>query len=192
MSRDLSAEMEAAARAIVARPVVFVELVYATETWRAWSGVGTRSWNGSQWLGVGSLGAISAMQETTDLRVPQVTLQLSGVDPEIVRKAVTDRSEYFNRPARIYVGFRQQNSEAVVVSPALWYAGTMDRLSHSDNGQAAVIEMIVVNEMADLERARVRRYQHQDQIKEYPSDKFFEYLSGSLDSNIPWGDFRGL
>lgn len=192
MSRDLTAEMEAAARSFTARPVVFVELEYVSETYRAWSGVGTRYWNGHPWTGVGSFGAISQMQETTDLRVPSVTVQLSSVPVEIVMKAVGPRSEYFNRPARIYVGFRALDSEAVIVSPALWYAGTMDRISHAENGRTGTVELVIVNELADLERPRVIRHQHQDQQLRHPGDLFYEYIPGGQMANIPWGDFRGI
>src|SRR5690606_37610763 len=108
VSRSLTAATAEAARADVAYPVYFVEMHFRSETSRAWTGVGSIAWNGETWQGTGQFGRVSAIEETTELRIAGITLELSGVDPALIAAAM-DRSEYKRREGAVWMGFTNQS-----------------------------------------------------------------------------------
>ena len=61
------------------RPVFFVEIGVSSGTLRLWSGYGTVNWNSQDWSGVGHLGEISPITETTEIRADSLSLKLSGI-----------------------------------------------------------------------------------------------------------------
>ncbi|HRT09404.1 MAG TPA: hypothetical protein P5233_13565, partial [Candidatus Paceibacterota bacterium] len=54
-------------------------------------------------------------------------------------------------------------------------------------GESASIQISAENKMADWERARVRRYTHEDQIAEYPADKGLEFVPQMVEKVLIWG-----
>ena len=51
---------------------LLVELDFQAQPVRLHSGVGTIAWNGGEWLGVGALGKISNVSESTDLQPARI------------------------------------------------------------------------------------------------------------------------
>jgi len=68
----LSNQAAAAATAPIATPVVLVELDFATGPFRVWTGLGPLDWAGKVFEGAGSIGAISDVEETVELRAAVV------------------------------------------------------------------------------------------------------------------------
>lgn len=184
MSRSLTAATAAASRADVAYPVYFVEMHFRSETSRAWTGVGSINWNGEAWQGTGQFGRVSAIEETTELRIAGITLELSGVDPTLIAAAM-DRSEYKRREGAVWMGFTDQSGRRVVVSPFQVFAGRMDRMTVQD-GATATIQVTMEHDLADLERVRARRYTDADQRLAYPDDKGLEFIESIQDRTLEW------
>ena len=86
----LSNQAAAAATAPIATPVVLVELDFATGPFRVWTGLGPLDWAGKVFEGAGSIGAISDVEETVELRAVRLTLALSPVPQEVVDIALAD------------------------------------------------------------------------------------------------------
>ena len=82
MSRDLDAAQITEVGNSPTRPRHFVELFLTSQTLRMWTGLGTLSWDSDgnmldeNFTGVGDLGGISAIEETTEGKVNRVTLTL--------------------------------------------------------------------------------------------------------------------
>ncbi len=64
----LSNQAASAATAPIATPVVLVELDFATGPFRVWTGLGPLDWAEKVFEGAGSIGAISDVEETVELR----------------------------------------------------------------------------------------------------------------------------
>lgn len=184
MSRSLTAATAAAARETVAYPVYFVEMHFRSETTRAWTGVGPINWNGETWEGTGQFGRVSAIEETTELRIAGITLELSGVDPALIAVSM-DRSEYKRRQVNIWMGFTDQSGRSVVVDPFQVWSGKLDRMTVQD-GNTATIQVTSEHDLADLERVRARRYTDADQRLAYPDDKGLEFIESIQDRSIEW------
>lgn len=79
MPRSLDTTLSAALANSNVQPVILAIITFASGTVYVWSGVGNLIWNGNTYLGVGSLGNISAITEGSGIEAQGVTLTLSGV-----------------------------------------------------------------------------------------------------------------
>ena len=103
--RNLTTGMVSAVTAQVMHPVIFFEGEFADgggEFVRVWSGYGTIQWNGLSWTGVGHLGGISAIEESSDFRANVVTVSLSGIPAALVSTALGSTRQ--GLPGRIWIG----------------------------------------------------------------------------------------
>ncbi len=168
----------------VARPVLLASLDFVGGMKRLWSGVGTLSWDGEDWLGAGSLGRVSTIEETMELRAAGMSMQLSGVQDEDLTEVITEPIQ--GRRAKVYLGFLDSNFQ-LVSDPIVIFDGRMDTVEIVDGGSTATITMMVENRLRDLDRARTRRYTDADQQSRYPNDRGLEYVPALQEIDIPWG-----
>ena len=123
MSRTLTTAVAAAAQAAVVRPVFLARLDYASGVVRLASGPFDLSWGGETYLGVGSLGAITAVEEGADLQSWTVQMQLSGVRPELIALALGEH--YQGRDARLLLALVDEQ-HALIADPVVVFRGRMD------------------------------------------------------------------
>ena len=70
--------------------VTFAELQFPSGTVYLHNSIGTYTWGGHDWLGVGDLGEISQIEEGADVSPYKITLSLSGLDATISGAALTE------------------------------------------------------------------------------------------------------
>ena len=177
----LSRQAAAAATAPVATPIILVELDFASGPFRAWTGLGPLSWAGRVFEGVGALGAVGEIEETTEIRAVRLTLTLSPVPQEVVDIALAERS-FRLRTARLWGGLLDAEGAFVADSFPLW-AGLMDTMEVVDGAEPRV-SLACESRLVDLERAEVRRYTDADQQAEYSGDRSFEFVPALQEAQI--------
>lgn len=185
MPRGLTASLETATLAPVVVPIMLVEALFDSGAVRLWTGIGDLSWNGQTWTGAGSLLGVADVQETAEIRATGVDVALSGVPSTLVSLALAE--PYQGRLCNIYLGALDVGTLAVLADPYLIFAGRMDVMTLEEGAETATIALSVESRLIDLEVARERRYEHQDQIVDAPTDKFFEFTTGLVDARILWG-----
>jgi hypothetical protein len=163
----------ASATAPVAAPVILVELDFASGPFRAWTGLGPLDWAGMTFEGVGALGAVGEIEETTEIRAVRLTLTLSPVPQEVVDIALAERS-FRLRTARLWGGLLDDQG-AFVADPFPLWVGLMNTMEVVDGAEPRV-SLSCESRLVDLERAEVRRYTDADQQAEYLGDRFFEFV----------------
>lgn len=168
----------------VVRPILLAYLDFLSGTTRLWSGIGDIVWDSATWKGIGTLGKISTIEETLELRATGMTMQLSGVKAENISLVVAEPIQ--GRKAKVYLGFLNENY-ALLTDPILIFDGRMDMVEIVDGGPTATITLMVENRLRDLERARTRRYTDADQQARYPNDRGLEYVPSLQEIDIPWG-----
>jgi hypothetical protein len=131
--------------------------------------------------GAGSIGAISDVEETVELRAVRLTLALSPVPQEVVDIALAERS-YRLRPVTLW-GALLDAQGAFVADPFPLWAGLMDTMEVTDGAEPSVA-LACESRLVDLERAEVRRYTDADQQAEYPGDRFFEFVPALQEAEI--------
>jgi len=183
MSRDISAGMQSAVVADVVSPILMVELDFSSGVVRAWSGIGDLSWNGYTWTGVGNMGSVSPIAETTDFRANGASLELSGIPSDLIAIALGE--DYQGRAANIYFG-GLDSAGALITDPFLLFGASMDIMEIAEAGETATIKVNIESRAVDLKRSRERRYTHEDQQIDYPGDLGLEYMAGLQDKDVIW------
>jgi hypothetical protein len=88
--RGLSANMVSDVTASQLSPVLLASLQFSTPVY-LWTGYGNISSGGVTYLGLGTFGNISQVEETTDLAARGISMQISGVPTANVAIALTEQ-----------------------------------------------------------------------------------------------------
>jgi len=139
---------------------------------RLWTGTGTVSWVGSDWFGVGTLGAMAGIEQSAELSAHELSFSLSGVDPRTISLKT---GSVRNREAILYARWLDPENTWFDDSVVLW-KGVMDYLtSREDNGQA-VVELVTHSPLFNLEQSPNVAWTHEEQQQRYPGDTGFDRI----------------
>lgn len=205
MSRDLSVNTIENISENVVYPFFATELRFDGNIVRMWTGQGTLVLaDGSEWVGLGQLLNISAIEETSEMSVKGASISLSGIPSNLLSLALSE--PYQGRIAKIYFGTFQQGSILQETSDYILlqdgsrinleststgfnelFSGYMDQMNIEESGDTATIEMMVENKLIDLERARVARFTSGYQKSIYPGDLGMDFIEDLQDKKISWG-----
>lgn len=184
MPRDLSPEFLEAIRSGIVRPAFFVEAHFRSGPIHVWTGLGSLEWNGETWLGLGSLGSISTIEEGSAVTAQSVTISLSGIDPTILASSLGD----FQVGLPVTIWLALYDADAVLIpDPAISFSGRMDQPTLDVGSTTATISIACENRLADMNVSVERRYTNEDQRIDYPTDRGYEYVNSIQDITINWG-----
>jgi hypothetical protein len=184
-------------------------LFFDSSVLRFWTGVGTLTLDGEQWIGSGNLLSISDIEETLEMAVKGATVSLSGIPSEVLSLALSE--PYQGRVCNIYFGtfktstsLLKEDSDYILLQDGSQilidtardafneiFSGYMDQMNIEEEADSSRIELTVENKLVDLERARVARYTSGYQKSLYPSDKGFDFVEDLQDKPITWGRKSG-
>jgi hypothetical protein len=184
--RGLTNDMVTEVSASQLSPILLASLSFSTPV-HIWTGYGTITVGSTAYLGIGTLGSISPVEETTDLAARGISMQLSGVPTAMLAVALTEN--YQGRECSVLFGALQA-SGALVSSPVTIFSGRMDVMSINDDGQNATIGMSAENKLVDFRRPREVRYTDQEQKNLFPSDKGLEFVTAIQEKQIYWGNAK--
>lgn len=183
MTRDLAADLSAEVGKRVLYPF-FALHVDLPDPVYAWSGVGTLTFNGHDWLGVGGFGGFGAIEETGDGTASQMAFSLSGIEPSFYTYLI--EQPYRNALVELWIGALNDMMTQVSAGPNPLYRGRLVAADLTDGDQLA-IQVTAERSSRDQTRQRVRRYTDAEQQRRYPGDKFFEYQAQMQSVQVLWG-----
>lgn len=185
-TRPMSAAMEAALDGDILYLVYFFEIGFASSTLRLFTGLPgtTYDWNGETWTGVGWLLGMSELEETTETKATSFTLGTPANEVLIATFLLHFRK---NRPVTVWQGLKDPASGALLEDPVIIAAGFTDLNQIGVDPKNPTITVSSETRIADLERARVRRYTDEDHRIDWPEDRFFEYVGKLADKVLTWG-----
>ncbi len=164
-------------------PVILVMLTFKSATRYVWSGIGTLVYGANAYLGVGSLGSIGVISESTDVKADGTSLTLSGIDPTFLGESMTDIQ--LGAPAKIWFGL--MTNGALIGAPYLLFSGTVDQPSVQMGAETISISLKLENRLVDLQRPSMRRYTSADQRLYFPTDTAFGWVEILSDQSLIWG-----
>lgn len=185
MARALSVAMLAAIAAGTVRPVIFYEGEYSSGFLRLWSGVGTYSWGGQSWLGAGEMIGVAPIGEASGVRAIGFSVSLSGESSTLLTANLAAAGQ--GLPGKVWLG-AFDSAGALVADPFLCFSGRLDVPEIVDSGAICTIAVAYESRLIDLDKARNRRWTHEDQQQDYPADLGFEYVPALQNAEIPWGN----
>lgn len=182
--RALEAATKSELSQSLVRLAVFVELFLDSSTVRVWSGVGNYTLNAVVFTGVGSFGGIDKIEEDAgDIKASGVALTLSGIPTANISMVLNE--DFQGRKVIIWVAFFDLNW-AVIGNAVRLFQGRADYPVIDEDGETAKITVFAENQLIDLERPRVRRFTHEDQIFLNPGDLGLEFVASIQNKEVIW------
>ena len=166
--------------------VTFVQLAFPAGTVYLHNSIGTYTFGGNDYLGVGDLGAISPLEEGADISPYQITLSLSGLDSTIAGAALTE--DYYMHAVTVLLGVLNAD-DALLADPTVVFEGFMDQMNISvgaDGGD--VITLTAESELARFDKASNIKYTDIQLQSEFSGDLALEFMPDIEGAKIRWGD----
>lgn len=206
MSRTVSTGFESVVQGDVVKPFLAVDLQFDSGNVRAWTGLGTLSVGGVDYVGTATIMSISPIEETVEIAARGAQFVLTGVPSDLVSLALSE--PYQGRIAKIYFGILSvperllTEAGAIITTENLLpidisngdktelieiFSGFMDVMQIADEPETATITMSAENRLISLERPKVRRFTSQDQKRDYPADLGFDFVNDLQDKEVKWG-----
>ncbi len=206
MSRDLSNNTIDNISQDVVYPFFATELRFdGNNTIRMWTGQGTLVLSdGTEWVGLGQLLNISAIEETSEMSVKGATITLSGIPQTLLSLALAE--PYQGRVCNIYFGtfsqgnLLQESSSYILLQDGSrinlettdkgfneLFSGYMDQMNIEESSDTCTISLAVENKLVDLERARTARFTSGYQKSIYAGDLGLDFIEDLQDKSIVWG-----
>jgi len=181
--RTLDADLQTGAESAVFNYVVFAKLAFPSGTVYVHNGVGTYTFGGDDYAGVGAFGSIDVLEDTLDLVSKPVNLTLSSITSGIIDAIKTD--DVFGREADIYLGVLNDHGE-LLGTPENWFSGHMEGVQLT-LGRADGVKIRLQSRASRLSQRNNKRYTHEEHIVDHPGDMFFEFLPHLMDAQVVWG-----
>lgn len=174
MPRNLTSGMASALSSQVIRPAILADITFATSVVYVWSGYGTLTWNGRDYLGVGSLGTISNISEGSTVEARGVTLNLSGVDNSLLADCMADHKH--GLLATLYLALFNADG-SMISSPCVLWLGRVDQPSISIGADKSTISLALEGNLMDVQSSAGRRLTSEDLQMQYPGDLGLSFVN---------------
>lgn len=175
-------------KAQYSKPVVsivyFVEMRFRSGTQYVSSWNYPITWGGHDWIGLGTIGEISSIDESEVIEPKGLTFSLAS-PTSYLYLAVGDVEEYRGRRIVLYIA-PLNDSGAIIDTPEVCWRGIMEDMAVAANGENGKIELKAENAMTALTRRPVLRMNAAQQKQLYPTDTSFDYLNDLLSRPQQW------
>ncbi len=185
MDRGASADFIAEILKSSNQPVYLVEVWFDDGTIRmtdAWISV---QWNANSYTANGQFLGFSGLSESSDMSIPNVTVQVSAVDQVWISIALS--KPYIDRRIAIYKAFLDYR-QAVISNPLLIFDGRIDAMEISDDptGGTCTIAVTASSQWVDFQRTPGRHTNDQEEQIWFPGDRGFQFVT-NINQQIKWG-----
>jgi hypothetical protein len=192
VSRDLDSGLATEIDAQVLRPFLAVRIELPDPVY-VWTGRGTLIFNDAdgtshEWLGIGGLGSIDTIGESTDGSATGVRVALYDIPSEF-RDDIADQAVR-GCVFEVYVGALDEAFQQVVGTKRLWNA-RLDQYKITDGGDTIGVEVTGESRAIDQRRPSIKRFTDEYQQRKHPGDKFFEYVPRMTEVSILWAQAEG-
>jgi hypothetical protein len=176
---------------------LFLEIVFVAETIYAWGGLGSATPAGPAWdpgatfpygqtfVGVGWLGKVSTMPQTTELTAENIRLTLSGIPGNLLADAIN--GVRLSGSVTLWLAFLDTNGN-VLPDPLQIWQGQTDVPTLTDGADAITLDLTAENSLIALNLASNRRFTTLDQQLDYPGDTGFDFVTAMQDLYFTYPD----
>lgn len=173
-------------------PAYFVKLKFSSGDVNLWTGSSNFSFLGETYLGTGTLGQISSVDESSGLSAKGVTLSLVGQGSGIYEEAMNEGRRSKGKPVFIWAAWFTDATFSTILYYQLQNEYRMDELKIQDvvssNGNGGImLSMGCESELTDLFSSSRARLTDPDQRALFSNDTFFRFVSTLPGKDIPWG-----
>ena len=163
--------------------ITMAKLEFGSGTVYVHDGVGSVTFGGNTYLGVGKYGSFDIIDENVDTVARGIKVTLSGVDATLVPIVMDE--VYQGKPATFYVGFLNSDMMFVADPEEIW-SGRMDTMSITMDQNSAVISLSC--EYRLRKEPVLARFTDEDQRLAFAGDNFFNLTQFIPRYKASWGD----
>lgn len=182
---SLSAPQQSELEKAVTRVVYFVEFQFRDATSYVCSANVTITWGGHDWAGLGTIGAISPVEESEGVESKSLTFTLNVAQQSILALAVGDVEQYRGRNAKMYFCPLDESFQLVGTPQQCW-RGIMDTMAVSVEGEEGGIQLKCETSAYGLKRQPGLRLNAAQQKSRYPTDTGLDYLTDLIANPVVW------
>jgi len=182
MSRGLTSTNLAHAQGDNVSPVTLVAFAFDTPVY-VHNGLGTITYDGNGYLGVGDFGQVRGMEESEDLAPVMVQFQLSGIDSTFFTE-VFDAGNYGDI-ITVYHGYRADNGD-LIDDPTLVGRFLYEHATLRKGGQNVAI-ITAQHELLRLDDKPGQKFTDEDQRATYSSDVGYQFVADVGTKDLIWG-----
>lgn len=164
------------------RLIMAVEILYKSNPVRAHSGTGEIIINGQSYIGVGNLGNISPIEQSSNTGTSSITITMSGLDPTLVAETLNERTQ----GCKVKVMICSFDESYSVTSAAIVFSGRISSQRYS-YGMESSIEIECVDRFADWQRKGALRFDDTSHQAMFDGDEFFVYTPQMSEMPVYWG-----
>ena len=184
IERDMTAAAEAATEAGAVRWGFSFVGEFDGGTVYLWSGIGSLTIDGNEYIGAGGLIGFGGVSENFDLGATSASVTLSGIPSEYISLALAE--DYQGRPASVSLILFDANN-AVIADPIQIFSGKIDTMSISDDGEESTIDVIAETDIALFSVTKPRWMTQASQQALYPDDRGFAFVAALQSREVVWG-----
>ena len=151
--RDLTNDVKTALAASSIKTAILVELGFSSQI-NIWTGYTYLTHNSITYEPSAKIIQIDGIGERSDISSVSSTITLTGVNPELNYKLLTENWQ--NREAVVRLALFDTN-DAVIADPIILSRGRMDNAVFSANGDGCTVSFTIESQLVDLETARGSR-----------------------------------
>lgn len=183
MTRIVSTANATALAAARVRLFVAVYLDFSSGAVRAHDGIGTVTFGGNDYLGLGQFGGIELAEESVEVIAKPVTMKLSGIETGLLSSAMTE--VYQGRTATVYLGLQDTETGALIDTPETVWSGKMDQMTVALKPNAGEITLRCEHRLR--REPKISRYTDADMQLAYSGDRFFDLIGKIAGFKGTWG-----
>jgi hypothetical protein len=188
--RTITPELDAALRDGIVRPVFMFLIDHPLGALRLWTGVGTLDYDGAPWTGAGTLIGVSAVEDSTELQVTQVTFQLTlpDVDDDVLAMIAHPVSKI---PVRLWEAYLDPDQN-VIPNPIPRFVGLGDPPRINDDPDEATgavgrtVSLTVYGAIKNLTTPAKSMLSHEDQVARFPDDTGLSRMGSTANNQLTW------
>ena len=169
------------------QPYLAAYLDFSGSAVRVWTGNASKSlsddFGGGNYQGVGALGGVSAVTETTEVSAKGIELTLNGIYTPYVSLALSNN--YRGRQVAVYLILF--NTAMTSYEQITMFRGRMNQISINESGETSTLIISCESRLIDLNRPTDIRYTDEAQKELYPTDRGLEFVAAMANKSIYWG-----
>lgn len=170
--------------------VLLGEFEFSSATVRVCSADRSFTHQGNTFGAIGTLGGVGNVRENGNLSPEKLEFQLSGVSNSLITTTLTE--DYHGRDARLWVGYLNQETYALVDTPQLIWEGFMDVMTIRTDKNSSVISLVCENRLIRWNETAGWMYTHEHQRVFDSTDNFFDQVAVIQNLIIKWGDEKAV
>lgn len=167
------------------KPVYFAAIVFDDGAVYLHDDLGTITFGGHDYLGVGNLGSVQGLEEREDGSPAGITLTLSALDQNLLDEVLLE--DFFYRQVTVYFSLRDTADGSMIATPAELFYGHIDDIEVVA-GESPSLMVKVEDELQAWDRPQNEFFSDTENQKQFPGALGAKYMAAMATHRVTVGN----